>query len=88
MEDSGDALEAVQELFEYSNALFARLSALEVLTDALIGTIGKSLPPLLPVLQENLRMLARAKEADLQPALRQGFHAHVEEAGRKIEAVK
>ncbi|MEJ8855628.1 hypothetical protein WKW79_13665 [Variovorax robiniae] len=80
--------EVVQSLFDYSNAIAARLSALEVLTDALIGTIGKSLPPLLPVLQENLQMLAMAREGDMHEGVLNGFRAHIEEADRKIEAVK
>ncbi|MBO9650266.1 MAG: hypothetical protein J7605_17300 [Variovorax sp.] len=83
-----EALEAMDELLKYSNALNAKLSALEVLTDALIGTIGKSLPPLLGPLQENLRQLAEVKEEELPKAIRQGFRAHVEDAGRRIDAMK
>jgi hypothetical protein len=88
MNDSEEALGAVKALLEYSNALHARLTSLEVLTDAMVRTIGKSLPPLLPVLQINLFALADVRERDLEPALRQSFRAHIAHIDRKIEAAK
>ena len=83
-----EMLEAMAALHAHCNALTARLYALEVFTDAILGTLGKSLPPLLPVIQDNLFSLADAREQELQESIQEQFRSHIAHADRKVEALK
>ncbi|WP_312305155.1 hypothetical protein [Pulveribacter sp.] len=87
-EDVPATLESVQALHELSRVITARLMALEVVTDALLGTVGKSLPPLLPAYQENLLALAKVREQEISEDLRQEFRGHISNAEHKAEAMK
>lgn len=82
------SLETVVALFEHSKAVASRLMALEVITDAFIATVGKSLPPLLPVLQENLLLAADAREDGMEEDQRNTFRRCIADMDRKIEIWK
>lgn len=82
------SMETAMALFEHSKAVAARSLALEVMSDALIATLGKSLPPLLPVLQENLMAIADAMELEMEEDTRASFRSHIASMDRKIERLK
>lgn len=88
MENEKELLEAIHTLQQYSSTLAARLSAQEVITDTLLGTLCKSQPHLLPVLQECQLLLADAREKKLPESLREEFRAAISDSDRKMAALK
>lgn len=88
MSDTQEILETVHAMHRHSNALTARLFALEVLTDSILGAVGRSLPPLTDVIQDHLFGLADVREEEMPEELRAQFRAHISDAARKIQAMK
>ena len=60
--DEKEVLASVKALHELCSALLGKIEAVQVTQDALLGALVRSLPPLLEPVQNNMRMLAAARD--------------------------
>lgn len=87
MEDD-EVLASVQALYALSSVILGKLEATQVAQDALVGTLVKTFPPMHPVLENNLRVLAAAREDAIQPAALESFRNHVADIHKRLAALK
>lgn len=80
--------ELLSLLAQQINLLVSRQEAHETFTDALLGTLGKTLPSLLDPLQENLLALAEARSPEMPEDLRDHYHNRIADSVRKIDLLR
>ena len=80
---------AFDSLFEAHFRTSARLNALDTTVDALIATLGKSFPPLVSVLDDNLSYLAGEQESRMQDAdSRVAYRKAIDEVLKLLSSLK
>jgi len=75
--DEKEVLASVTALHELCSALLGKLEAVQVTQDALLGTLVRTLPPMLEPIQNNLRMLAASRAQHVQPAALESFRNNI-----------
>jgi hypothetical protein len=75
--DESEVLASVKALHELCSALLGKLEAVQVTQDALLGTLVRTLPPMLDPIQNNLRMLAASRAQHIQPAALESFRNNI-----------
>ena len=88
LENVPATLENAQALREYTDALAARVLALEVVTDALLSTFGNASPAQLAEFQDHLYRLADKKQKEIPENLQREFRGHISNADKRSSQLK
>lgn len=86
--EPSESEELLALLAQQINLLVSRQEAHETFTDALLGTLGKTLPALLDPLQENLLSLAEVRGPEMPDDLREHYHNRIADSVRKIDLLR
>lgn len=75
--DEQEVLASVKALHELCSALLGKIEAVQVTQDAMLGALVRTFPPMLQPIQNNVRMLAAARAASIQPAALESFRNNI-----------
>lgn len=81
-------MQSLEELQKFSMALLGKIEAMQVLQDAIVGVLVKSIPPMADPLQHNLTMLAAVVENTLDPMALESFRTAVKGFQRGIASLR
>ena len=83
-----EVLGSVQALYQLCGVILGKLEAVQVAQDAMAGTLVKTFPPMLEVMQSNLAVLSKAREADVQPLSLESFRNNIATIQKRLAALE
>lgn len=83
-----EVLGSVQALYQLCGVILGKLEAVQAAQDAMAGTLAKTFPPMLSVLQVNLEAIAAAREKDVQPLALESFRNNIATIQKRLSALE
>lgn len=85
--EPNETLEAVHALYQLCSVILGKVEAVQTQQDAIAGLLVRSFPPMLEPLKENLQVLSKAREPDVQPASLDSFRNNIMAIQQRLDAL-